>query len=111
MEAYRRGLRLIRDAIGPEAYLLGCGAPILPSVGLVDAMRVSPDTGTDYEPRHGDLSQPSVSGRRCSAARAGLAARPLLGQRPGLPARPAGGRAARGLGRARRAVRRPARVK
>lgn len=42
--AYRSGLELLRDAAGPDAYLLGCGAPILPSVGLVDAMRVSPDT-------------------------------------------------------------------
>jgi alpha-galactosidase len=42
--AYRSGLELIREAAGPEVYLLGCGAPILPSVGLVDAMRVSPDT-------------------------------------------------------------------
>lgn len=44
VEAYRRGLALIRDAAGPDAYLLACGAPILPSVGLVDAMRVSSDT-------------------------------------------------------------------
>ena len=43
VEAYRRGLRLIREAIGPDAYLLGCGVPILPSIGLVDAMRVGPD--------------------------------------------------------------------
>ncbi|TQK18776.1 alpha-galactosidase [Microbacterium sp. SLBN-154] len=42
--AYRSGLQLIRDVMGEDAYLLGCGAPILPSVGLVDAMRVSPDT-------------------------------------------------------------------
>ncbi|MPV37170.1 glycoside hydrolase family 36 protein [Georgenia subflava] len=42
--AYASGLALIREAAGPDAYLLGCGAPILPSVGLVDAMRVSPDT-------------------------------------------------------------------
>lgn len=42
--AYRSGLELIREAAGEESYLLGCGAPILPSVGLVDAMRVSPDT-------------------------------------------------------------------
>lgn len=42
--AYRSGLALIREVMGPDAYLLGCGAPILPSVGLVDAMRVSPDT-------------------------------------------------------------------
>ena len=41
--AYRRGLTLVREALGEDAYLLGCGAPLLPSVGLVDAMRVSAD--------------------------------------------------------------------
>ena len=57
--AYQAGLRLIREAIGPDAYLLGCGAPILPSVGLVDAMRISPDTGPEADPAGGDMSQPS----------------------------------------------------
>ncbi len=57
--AYRHGLRVIREAIGDDAYLLGCGAPILPSVGLVDAMRVGPDISHHYEPEDGDLSQPS----------------------------------------------------
>lgn len=42
--AYRSGLALVREVMGDDAYILGCGAPILPSVGLVDAMRVSPDT-------------------------------------------------------------------
>jgi alpha-galactosidase len=41
---YRSGLALIREVVGPNVYLVGCGAPLLPSVGLVDAMRVSPDT-------------------------------------------------------------------
>jgi alpha-galactosidase len=59
VEAYRRGLRLIRDAIGPDAVLLGCGAPILPSVGLVDAMRVGPDIASCYEPPRGHPSEPS----------------------------------------------------
>jgi alpha-galactosidase len=59
VEAYRRGLQLIRDVVGPEAYLLGCGAPILPSVGLVDAMRVSPDIAPYYEPPHGAIAAPS----------------------------------------------------
>ncbi|MGW9159336.1 glycoside hydrolase family 36 protein [Microbacterium sp. NPDC055665] len=44
ISAYRSGLELIREVLGEETYLLGCGAPILPSVGLVDAMRVSGDT-------------------------------------------------------------------
>jgi alpha-galactosidase len=58
IEAYRLGLRLVREAIG-DAYLLGCGAPILASIGLVDAMRVSPDTGPIYEAAD-DLSEPAV---------------------------------------------------
>jgi alpha-galactosidase len=50
-------LALIRSAID-DAYLLGCGAPILASVGLVDAMRVGPDTAAHVEPTDGDPSQP-----------------------------------------------------
>ena len=42
--AYRSGLALVREVVGPDVFVVGCGAPLLPSVGLVDAMRVSPDT-------------------------------------------------------------------
>jgi alpha-galactosidase len=59
VEAYRMGLRLIRSAVGPDALLLGCGAPVLPSVGLVDAMRVGPDIAATFEPPDGDPSMPS----------------------------------------------------
>jgi len=59
VDAYRHGLQVIREAIGSDAFLLGCGAPILPSVGLVDAMRVGPDIAHHFEPLDGDLSQPS----------------------------------------------------
>jgi alpha-galactosidase len=52
---YRETLAEIRATIG-DSYLLGCGAPILPSVGLVDAMRVSPDIAPQYEPQIDDLS-------------------------------------------------------
>jgi alpha-galactosidase len=44
VEAYRSGLALVREIVGPHVLLVGCGAPLLPSVGVVDAMRVSPDT-------------------------------------------------------------------
>lgn len=57
--AYRLGLRLLRQAAG-DAYLLGCGTPLLASAGAgLDAMRVSPDTGPNWLPPQGDLSQPS----------------------------------------------------
>ena len=63
LAAYREALRLIRGAVGPRATLLGCGAPLLPSLGLVDAMRVGPDVATHYEPAPGgDLSAPSGRG-------------------------------------------------
>jgi alpha-galactosidase len=57
VQAYRDGLRLVRESIG-DAYLLGCGAPILPSVGMVDAMRISPDTAPHWAPIDGDLAKP-----------------------------------------------------
>lgn len=58
LTAYRSGIELIREAIGADAYLLGCGAPILPSIGLFDAMRVSPDTAPHRRPEADDFSQP-----------------------------------------------------
>ncbi|WP_233560638.1 glycoside hydrolase family 36 protein [Halobellus sp. Atlit-38R] len=57
-EAYRHGLETIREAVG-DAFILGCGAPGFPSVGLVDAMRIGPDTAP-YWRREGDsASQPA----------------------------------------------------
>jgi alpha-galactosidase len=53
---------LIRDAAGERSTLLGCGAPLLPSIGLVDAMRVSPDVAPQFDPPDGDVSQPSMRG-------------------------------------------------
>ena len=62
--AYRLGLELIRKGAGPDATLHGCGAPMLPSIGLVDIMRVSPDMAPTLLPRSGDISQPSQLGAR-----------------------------------------------
>jgi alpha-galactosidase len=49
IQAYREGLAVIRDAIGPSSFLLGCGAPLLPSVGLVDGMRIGEDTAPFWD--------------------------------------------------------------
>lgn len=43
VEAFRLGLKLIRDAVGDDAFILGCGAPLMPCIGVVDAMRISSD--------------------------------------------------------------------
>lgn len=42
-QALRRGLQAIRDGAGDDAFLLGCGCPLGPAVGLVDGMRIGPD--------------------------------------------------------------------
>ncbi|ELR65503.1 Alpha-galactosidase [Photobacterium marinum] len=42
VEAYRMGMEAIAEGAG-SAWLLGCNAPMWPSLGLVDAMRVSDD--------------------------------------------------------------------
>jgi alpha-galactosidase len=57
-EAYRQGLAHIRSAVGEDAYVLGCGAPLLPSVGMVDAMRISADTSPRWASVDGDMSFP-----------------------------------------------------
>ena len=41
-EAYRNAMQVIRDAAG-DAYILACGAPIMPSLGLCDGIRIGPD--------------------------------------------------------------------
>ena len=56
---YRMAMASIRRAIGSGARLVACGAPLLPTVGLADAVRVGPDTAPGWEPPSGDLSQPS----------------------------------------------------
>ena len=52
--AYRKGLKTIRAALG-EAYLLTCGAPVLPSLGLCDGLRVSTDVAGNWSSRRDDL--------------------------------------------------------
>lgn len=43
LDRYREGMLLIREAVGPDAILLIGGAPLLPSIGLCDVMRIGPD--------------------------------------------------------------------
>jgi alpha-galactosidase len=48
----RDGLSMLRDAAGPETYLLGCGMPLGSGIGLVDAMRIGADVSGDWLPQY-----------------------------------------------------------
>ncbi len=43
LEGARRALEVIRDAVGDDAFLLGCGCPIEAGIGTVDLIRTSTD--------------------------------------------------------------------
>lgn len=49
-QAMRLALQDIRDAAGPETFLLGCGCPLGPAIGLVDGMRISTDVAPNWNP-------------------------------------------------------------
>lgn len=51
-KALRQGLQAIRKGAGDDAYVLACGAPLLPAVGICDGCRIGRDTATpifDFE--------------------------------------------------------------
>ena len=62
--AYRQGLQALRSGLATDAYLLTCGAPILPSLGLCDALRIGPDVSGEWEPYRDSalLQNPSTPG-------------------------------------------------
>lgn len=49
-QAMRLGLELIREAAGPDTFLLGCGCPLGSAVGIVDAMRIGADVDVRWRP-------------------------------------------------------------
>ena len=57
VERMRLGLQAMRDAVGPENYLLGCSAVFGPCIGFVDGMR----TGGDISPRYEAFPERSLA--------------------------------------------------
>jgi len=49
-ERYVEVMKMIRGIVGKSTFLLGCGAPIIPSIGFFDAMRVSCDVAPFFFP-------------------------------------------------------------
>ncbi len=64
--AYRESLQVMREAMGKDAFFLTCGTPILPALGLCDAMRIGPDVSGEWEnDRDANLlSNPSTPGTK-----------------------------------------------
>src|SRR2546428_9589614 len=54
-DAYRKGLAAIRDGLGPEVFLVGCGAPLQHAAGFVNGMRIGGGVGTPW----GGISGPA----------------------------------------------------
>jgi len=48
----RSGLQALRDAAGAETTLLGCGCPLGPAIGLLDAMRIGADVSDRWLPSY-----------------------------------------------------------
>lgn len=48
-EAVRAGLEAIRAGAGDDAFLLGCGCPLGPAVGIVDGMRIGADVAPVWD--------------------------------------------------------------
>ncbi|HET7489793.1 MAG TPA: glycoside hydrolase family 36 protein [Acidimicrobiales bacterium] len=76
-EALRAGLGAIRAAVGDRGFVIACGCPLGPAAGLVDAMRVSPDTSTTWQPAwsapgFADAAPAGVNAVRASSLRAPL---------------------------------------
>ncbi len=46
----RAGLDAVREGVGEDSFLLGCGCPMGPAVGVVDAMRIGPDVAPHWWP-------------------------------------------------------------
>ncbi len=59
-QALRRGLEAIRAGAGEDVFLLGCGCPLGPAVGVVDGMRIGPDVAPYW---HNWLSHGPLRGR------------------------------------------------
>jgi alpha-galactosidase len=49
-ERLRLGLEAIRAGAGEDSFLLGCGCPLGPAIGVVDGMRIGPDVAPYWFP-------------------------------------------------------------
>ena len=66
--AYRECLRALHGAIGADGFFLTCGTPILPAIGVCDAIRIGADVSHEWENYRNSqlLYNPSTPGAKNS---------------------------------------------
>jgi alpha-galactosidase len=66
IQAYRRGLEAVREGVGKHRFILGCGALMASTVGLVDGQRIGPDVAPWWRFRRSRMTiergRPKVGG-------------------------------------------------
>lgn len=63
--AYRAALDAIRGGVGPDRFILGCGALMAPSVGVFDGNRIGPDVAPFWRNlTHEERQRPGSRARR-----------------------------------------------
>lgn len=53
IQSVRKVMETIREAVGPDKFVLGCGLPFGAAIGLVNGERVSDDISTAFRPEDG----------------------------------------------------------
>lgn len=66
----RRALATLREAAGDETFVVGCGSPLWPAIGLVDAMRIGPDVTPTWGSDNGEQAACLSNGWRAARLRA-----------------------------------------
>lgn len=57
IQIWRRMMEIVRQSVGEDVIVAGCGCPLWASVGLIDAVRIGRDVGVSW---HGDYSAESL---------------------------------------------------
>jgi len=81
-QAYRTAIETIRAAVGPDTYLLGSGAPVFSSLGVLNAVRTGPDVAPMWDNYATDDPSDATAHNALSNAVSRLWMRGLVGLDP-----------------------------
>jgi len=57
-QVLRKGMQALRQTVGEDTFLLGCGGPLGSMIGLVQAMRIGADVSSTWTPSYFGISAP-----------------------------------------------------